>query len=54
MEEVQCIHEQLIAIKNGKLEENSYNFDTFQAMSEVEEFFEDNTFQLDQSQIKGS
>ena len=52
------MHEQLISIKSGKFNEPSletYAFDTFQAMDEVEEFFEDYTFKIDEAtKVKGA
>jgi hypothetical protein len=53
MREVQEMHAQMLSIRNGKFlgEEfndlEKYDFNTFQAMDEVEDFFDDYTFKID-------
>lgn len=61
MTEIHGINETLILIRagtymqNGGFETNfeKYDFNTFQAMDEVEDFFDQNTYAIDESKIKG-
>ena len=53
MREVQEMHAQMLCIRNGKFkfdeydELEKYDFSTFQAMDEVEDFFDDYTFKIE-------
>ena len=58
--EIHEINETLIKIKAGKFLEhedfqnlNTYDFNTFQAMDEVEDFFDDYTFPIQEKKIRG-
>lgn len=60
MKEIHEINESLIKIKAGKFFEdedyqnlNSYDFSTFQAMDEVEDFFDEFTYKLEEKKPKG-
>jgi hypothetical protein len=60
MTEIHEINETLIVIRAGRFMEqndfsnlNVYDFNTFQAMDEVEDFFDSNTINIDERKIKG-
>ena len=60
MKEIHEINETLIKIRAGKFLEsedyqnlNTYDFNTFQAMDEVEDFFDEYTYKLEEKKAKG-